>query len=117
MNRKVILFAAVIIFIAGCREVYSVRELHSSFSPDISRVILKDGKIVTFNPDLGWYNRKAGTIEGITTDSIHVEYHLVEINKVEVVRGYSLIAALFVGGIILGAGIWLIEKLFTVIKV
>ena len=117
MKRQLVLVFAVpviaIFAIAGCREVFPAHDLHPSFSPDISRLVLKTGEIVTFNQDFGWYNKRAGTIEGMTDSNVHVEYHLAEINKVETVRGYSLVPAIVVAGMIIGAGIWIIEKLLT----
>jgi hypothetical protein len=95
----------------GCRAIYTVHELQPSSAPDISRLMLKNGNVVVFNADLGWYNNKAGTIEGMTADTQHVEYHLSEINKVETVREYSLIPAVFVAGVVLLAGIYLVARL------
>ena len=108
------IFAAfATVLFSGCRAIYPVRELRPSSAPDISRVMMKNGTVVVFNPDLGWYNRQAGTIEGITVDSQHVEYHLSELAKVETVREYSLIPAAVVAGIVLFAGLWIVAKIFT----
>jgi hypothetical protein len=112
VNRR-ILFALFLLFTLACREVYPVKDLHPSGAPDISRLILKNGHVVKFNTDFGWYNRRAGTIEGMTDSNTHVEYHLLEVNRVETVRGYSIFPAIIVGGMILGVGIWLVEKLLT----
>ena len=103
--------ALAIMLIAGCRSIYTVHELQPSSAPDISRLMLKNGKVVVFNADLGWYNNKAGTIEGMTVDTQHMEYHLSEINKVETVREYSLIPAAFVAGVVLLAGIYVVARL------
>ena len=93
--------------LAGCPTVTPVREIHSATTPDISRVMLKSGTVITFNQDFGWFNQKAGTIEGVTTDSLHVEYHLVELKQVETVGTYSLLAAVGAAHAVLlgGAGL------------
>ena len=104
-----IVLAAMLVM--GCRAIYPVRELQPSSAPDISRVMLKNGKVVVFNADLGWFNKKAGTIEGMTVDTQHVEYHLSEITKAETVREYSLIPAAFVAGVVLLAGIYVVARL------
>jgi hypothetical protein len=105
-----------IFFIAGCRSVIPARDLRSSSAPDISRIMLRKGdSVVIFNKDLGWYNKKAGIIEGVKLDSQHVEYHLNEISKVETVRNYSLIAAVYTGIAIIGAAIYLVAKIFTLL--
>ncbi len=108
-----ILTTSCAILFSGCRAIYPVRELRSSSAPDISRVMKKNGTVVVFNPDLGWYNKQAGTIEGVTVDSQHVEYHLSELAKVETVREYSIIPAAVVLGIALFAGLWLVAGIFT----
>ena len=113
VSSSAIIFASSAMLFSGCRAIYPVRELHSSSAPDISRVMLKNGKVVSFNPDFGWYNKQAGTIEGMTADTQHVEFHLSELAKVETVREYSLIPAAFVTGIVLLAGIWLVAKILT----
>lgn len=113
MIRPILCLAVLAILIAGCREVFPVRDIHASSAPDISRLMLKSGKVVEFNADLGWYNRHAGTIEGITTDSVHVEYHLTEINKIETVREYSIIPAVYAGMALLGGVIYVIAVLLT----
>ncbi|MFI5202408.1 MAG: hypothetical protein ACHQNE_08470 [Candidatus Kapaibacterium sp.] len=108
-------FAIIILLFAGCRTVSPVREIRPSLAPDVSRVMLKSGKEVLFNKDFGWYNQKAGTIEGVTVDSQHVEYHLVEIGKVETVRAYEVIPAAFTAGAILAAAIYLIAHLLALL--
>jgi len=108
------LFFLIIIFIAGCRSVIPARELRSSSAPDISRIVLRKGdSVVVFNNDFGWYDRKAGIVEGVTLDSQHVAYRIGEINKVETVRNYSFIAAIFAGGAILFGLLYLVAKIFT----
>jgi hypothetical protein len=109
LNRLAILS----ILFAGCRSITPARELRPSSAPDISRVMMKNGKVVIFNADFGWYNRQAGTIEGITVDTQHVEYHLSELTKVETVREYSLIPAAVLAGIVLLAGVYLVAKILT----
>jgi hypothetical protein len=112
--KRLALFAVLaVMLVAGCRAVSPVREIQPSSAPNISRVMLKNGKVVVFNPDLGWYNKHAGTIEGITVDTQHVEYHLSEINKVETVREYSIVPAALVAAILLLSGIYLVAKLLT----
>ena len=105
----------VLVLLASCRTVSPIIELHSSFAPDISRVMLKGGNVVEFNKDFGWYNQRAGTIEGITVDSQHVEYHLAQLSKVETVRGYSLVAAVYAGIAVLGFAIYLIARLLALV--
>lgn len=103
------------LFTVGCRSIVPARDLHGASAPDISRVMLKNGTVITFNQDFGWFNQNAGTIEGITTDSQHVEYHLVELNKVETVRTYSIVAAIIAAGALLGFGIYLLAKLLAIL--
>ena len=73
--------------------------------------MLKNGKVTIFNDDFGWYNLRAGTIEGVTRDSQHVEYHLSEISKVETVREYSIFPAAFVAVVALWAGLYLLAEI------
>ncbi len=114
MTRLTLLCLVVFaILFAGCREVFPARDIHTSSAPDISRLVLKNGTVVVFNADFGWYNRQMGTIEGMTADSQHVEYHLIEINKVETVRGYSIFAAVLAGAALIGTVIYLIANLLT----
>ncbi len=112
-NRWLMRLAMFAILISGCRAISLVREIQPSTAPDISRLMLKSGNIVVFNADLGWYNKNAGTIEGVTADSQHVEYHLSDITKVETVREYSIVPAVLVGAILLLAGIFLLSKILT----
>jgi hypothetical protein len=107
--------ALLLLLVVGCRTVSPIHDLRSSTAPDISRVMLKNGNVIEFNRDFGWFNEKAGTIEGVTADSQHVEYHLVELSKVETVRAYSLIAAVLAAGALLGFGIFLLAKLLTIV--
>jgi hypothetical protein len=112
MHLAILATSATMLF-AGCRAIYPVRELQPSSAPDISRVMLKNGKVVVFNADFGWFNKQAGTIEGMTVDTQHVEYHLSELTKVETVREYSLIPAAFMLGVVLWGGLYLLAKIFT----
>lgn len=108
-------FFSILIF-AGCRSVIPVRDIRSSSAPDISRLVLKKGdSVVVFNKDFGWYNKQAEIVEGVTADSQHVSYPVASISKVETVRDYSLVAAVYVGGVIIGAAIYLISKLLTLV--
>jgi hypothetical protein len=111
--RLAILATSATMLFAGCRAVQPVRELRSSSAPDISRVMLKNGKVVVFNADLGWFNKQAGTIEGMTVDTQHVEYHLSELTKVETVREYSIVPAAFMVGVALLGALYLLAKIFT----
>lgn len=77
--------------------------------------MLKNGKVIEFNKDFGWYNQTAGTIEGVTVDSQHVEYHLAEISKVETVRVYSVIPAIYSAVAILGFVIYVIARLLALV--
>lgn len=108
-------FTLLLLLFVSCRTITPIHDLHSSFAPDISRVMLKGGTVVEFNKDFGWYNQSAGTIEGITVDSQHVEYHLAQLSKVETVRGYSLVAAVYAGAVVLGFGIYLIARLLALV--
>jgi hypothetical protein len=107
------MLASSAMLVAGCRAIYPVRELRPSSAPDVSRVMLKNGKVTIFNDDFGWYNRQAGTIEGVTDSNQHVEYHLSEISKVETVREYSIFPAALVAVIALWAGLYLLAKILT----
>src|SRR5689334_18684345 len=102
---KIAILLSIVIAIGSCRTVIPARQVHPSSAPDISRVTLKNGTIVTFNDDFGWYNKQAGIIEGVTSDSQHVEYHLSELLKVETVREYAVIPAVAVALIPLGIAI------------
>ncbi len=113
LMRVAILATSATMLFAGCRAIYPVRELQPSSAPDISRIMLKNGKVVVFNADFGWFNKQAGTIEGMTVDTQHVEYHLSELTKVETVREYSLIPAAFMLGVVLWGGLYLLAKIFT----
>lgn len=115
MSTAVKYLAVVLLLFAGCRTITPVLDLHSSLSPDISRVMLKSGNVVEFNKDFGWYNQSAGTIEGMTVDSQHVQYHITELSRVETVRGYSLVAAVYTGVAVLGFGIYLIARLLALV--
>src|ERR1700683_571718 len=107
-------FIFIFLLFAGCRSVIPARELRGSSAPDISRIVLRKGdSVIVFNKDFGWYDRPAGTVDGMTLDSQHVEYRLTEINKVETVRDYSLIPAVFAGAVVIFGAIYLVAKLFT----
>ncbi len=105
--------AILLLIVAGCRTVSPVRELETSTVPDISRLILRDGKVIAFNRDFGWYNKQEGTIEGVDTAGQHVVYHLAEVNKVETVRAYAIIPLVLTVGIAIAVGVYLIAKLLT----
>lgn len=107
--------AILLIFFGGCRTVSPVKDIQSASEPNISRVMLKNGNVITFNRDFGWFDKQAGTVEGETTDSQHVEYHLSELSKVEIVRAYSIIPAILAGGVILGVGIYLMSRLLALV--
>ena len=117
MRRSAALFALLTIAIAfgSCRTVVPVRQIQAASQPDISRVTLRNGDIVTFNDDFGWYNKKEGIVEGVTADSQHVQYHLSELLKVETVRAYSLIPAVAVALLPLGIAIYLLYKVFSIL--
>lgn len=108
-------FAVALLLFAGCRTITPIRDLHPALAPDISRVMLKGGTVVEFNKDFGWYNQSAGTIEGITVDSQHVEYHLAQLTKVETVRVYSLVAAVYTWAAVLGFAIYLLARLLALV--
>ena len=107
--------AILSIFIAGCRTVSPVKDIQPASEPNISRVMLKNGNVVIFDQAFGWFNKQAGTVEGETTDSQHVEYHLSELSKVETVRAYSILPAILAGGIILGVGIYVLSRLLALV--
>jgi len=116
VNRfAVLLLAAIAISGFGCRTVVPVRQVQPSSAADISRVTLLNGSITTFDDDLGWYNQQAGTIEGMTADSQHVEYHLSEILKVETVRAYSIIPAVAVAIAPLAVVIFVLYRLLALL--
>ena len=107
-------FIFVILLLAGCRSVIPARDLRSSSAPDISRIMLRKGdSVVVFNKDFGWYDKKAGIVEGVTLDSQHVAYPVASISKLETVRDYSIIPAILTASVIIGAALYLIAKLLT----
>ena len=114
-------FALLLIFALGCRSVIPVREIRTASAPDISRVTLKNGKVVTFNEDFGWYDKKAGVVEGTiksidgVPDSQHVAYHLMEINKVETVRGYAIFGAIGAALVIGAIAIYFLFRLVSLL--
>jgi hypothetical protein len=110
---RLALFVVVVVASAGCRRVRPLKELTSATAPHISRVYLADGKVVEFNPDLGWYDVKDSVIEGMTIDSQHVEVKLKDIRAVETVREYSLVFVFLVALAPMGAAAYLLYKLFT----
>src|SRR5438270_10974457 len=112
---KIAIFIVIAILITGCRTVVPVRQMQAASAPDVSRVTLKNGKIVTFNDDFGWYNKQAATIEGITDDSLHVEYHLSEVLRAETVRAYSIIPAVAVALLPLAVAVYVLYKLFSLL--
>ncbi len=101
----------LLILVAGCRSVEPVRDIRPAWSPNISRLMLLSGKVVQFDADLGWYDKKAGIIEGMTSDSQHVTLHLAEIGRIETVRSYEVVIAVLTGLIPLGLGIYILAKL------
>jgi len=115
VNRQFLpcLFSLLFLALAGCRSVIPVREIHTSSAPDISRVMLKNGTLVVFNADFGWYDKQQGIIEGVNVDSQHVSYHLSEVNKIELVRTYSIFFAAAAALVPLGLGIIILAKLLT----
>ena len=106
---------AVLLLALSCRTVSPVRNIRPVSAPDISRVTLLSGKVMEFNDDFGWYNKQAGTIEGITRDSQQVVYHLSEVGKVETVRTYSIVIAVITALIPLAVGVYLLAKLLSVL--
>ena len=113
MKRFTILL--LILLATGCRSVTPVREMRPTWAPNISRLMLMNGKVVQFNDDFGWYDKKVGIIEGVTADSQHVNYHLPEIARVETVRSYEVVFAVITGLIPLGLGIYLLAKLLQLV--
>jgi hypothetical protein len=101
--------------LTGCRAVIPVSQIRPSSAPDISRVTLKNGMIVEFDRDFGWYNKQARTVEGNTKAGTHVEYNLTEIVRLEYVRFYSIVFAAAVATAVGAVAIYLLAKLFTVI--
>ena len=76
-------------------------------------MLKKGDSVVVFNRNFGWYDKRAGIIEGVTIDTQHVEYRLSEIIKVETVRNYAVIPAIIACGMVLGAALYLVAKLLT----
>ena len=100
---------------SACRVATPIREIRPSWDPDISRITLKSGTIIEFDDNFGWYDKQAGIVEGTTRDQKHVTYHLIEISKVETVRGYSIFFAIATALAVFGVGIYLIAKLLTLV--
>jgi len=97
----------------GCRTITPVRSIHTANAPDVSRLLLRNGSVVEFNKDFGWYNAQEGTVEGMTRDSQQAVYHLSEIQSVETVRSYELAFAVVAALAPLAAGIYLLAKVLS----
>ena len=115
LSAVVICHLSFVILLAGCRTVTPIREIRPSWDPDISRITLKNGTILEFDDNFGWYDKQAGIVEGTTRDHQHVAYHLSEISKVETVRAYSIFFAIATALAIFGLGIYLLAKLLTLV--
>jgi hypothetical protein len=105
----------LLVFVASCRSVTPVQKIRPTWSPDVSRLVLLNGKVVQFNGDLGWYDKQAAIIEGMTQDSQHVQYPLREIARVETVRSYEIAIAAFTALIPLALGLYLLYKLISLV--
>lgn len=110
-----ILTVLLVLLLGSCRTVTPIREIRPAWDPDISRITLKNGTIIEFDENFGWYDKQAGIIEGTTRDHQHASYHLIEIGKVETVRGYSIFFAIATALAVFGVGIYLIAKLLTLV--
>jgi hypothetical protein len=110
-----ILTIALSVLVGSCRTVTPIREIRPSWDPDISRITLKNGTILEFDDNFGWYDKQAGIVEGTTRDHQHVAYHLIEISKVETVRAYSIFFAIATALAIFGLGIYVLAKLLTLV--
>ncbi|HWF45102.1 MAG TPA: hypothetical protein VG537_10715 [Candidatus Kapabacteria bacterium] len=97
----------------GCRTVTPVRNIQAASAPDVSRLLLRNGSVVQFNKDFGWYNAQEGTVEGVTRDSQQAVYHLSEIQSVETVRSYELGIAVVTALAPLAVGIYLLAKVLS----
>jgi hypothetical protein len=114
---KRIALLALLLFAVSCRTINPVRDITPVSAPDISRLMLLSGKVVEFNDDFGWYNKQAGTIEGVTRDSQQVVYHLSEIGKVETVRTYSIAIAVLTALVPLAVGVYLLARLLSLFRI
>jgi hypothetical protein len=110
------LIGTIVPVFSGCRSVIPAHDLLGSSAPNISRIMLKKGdSVIVFNRDFGWYNKRAGLIEGISLDSQHVECRLSDIRNIETVRNYSLIPAIFAGVAVVGTVLYLMAKLLSLL--
>jgi hypothetical protein len=116
LRKLILLLFALATTLASCRTVIPVSQIRASTAPDISRLTLKNGTVVEFNEDFGWYNKQARTVEGVTKSSEHVEYHLNEIARVEYVRFYSIYFAAIVATTAGAAAIYLLAKLLAIVS-
>jgi len=111
MKRLVLL----LLLAAGCRTVTPIRQIRPTWSPNIARLTLLNGTVVQFNNDYGWYDKQAGIIEGMSTDSQHLTYHLAEVSRVETVRSYELALAVFAALIPIALGLYILMKLVSLV--
>ena len=116
LRTLIFLFFALAMTLTACRAVIPVSQIRPSSAPDISRLTLKNGTIVQFNEDYGWYNKQARTVEGVTKAGDHVEYHLNEIQRLEYVRFYSIAFAAIVATTAGAGAIYLLAKLLAVVS-
>jgi len=115
-SRKfLVLLFALAGLVASCRQVIPISQIRPSSAPDISRITLKNGTIIEFDQEFGWYNKQARTVEGATKTGDHVEYHISEIMRLEYVRVYSIIFAAAVATTVGAGAIYLLAKLLTII--
>ncbi|MDP4199502.1 MAG: hypothetical protein Q8922_03015 [Bacteroidota bacterium] len=110
-----ILTALLVLIVCSCRTVSPVREIRTAWEPDISRITLKNGTIIEFDENFGWYDKQGGIVEGMTRNHEHIQYHLIEIAKVETVRSYSIFFAIASAAAVFALGIYLVYKLLTLV--
>lgn len=94
MSRSFAPFVLILLLLpilGSCRRVQNVSELHTATAPHVSRMFLKNGSQVQFDEDLGWFDARDSSIEGMTADSQHVQMSIHDLDRVETVREYSIV--------------------------
>jgi hypothetical protein len=115
LRTLIFLLFALATALTSCRMVIPAGEIRAGSAPDISRITLKNGSVVEFDQDFGWYNKKSRIVEGKTKTGDQVEYHISEIAKVEYVRVYSIFFAAGVATVAGGLAIYILARLFALL--
>jgi hypothetical protein len=63
--------------------IVSREKLQSSSSPNIEQVVLKGGKLIVFNSNLGWYDAEHAYIEGVDMLGSRDTIPLSQVEQVE----------------------------------